>query len=198
VLDLLLPSRCAVCRGAGPGLCPTCAATLPPAPDLPPPPGLVACPALLAYDGPTRDLLVALKFRGHRDAVDALGRALAVLVADLAALVPGAFLTWAPTSRARRRSRGYDQADLLARATARAADLDRRRLLERLPGPAQTGRDRAHRLGGPAFRAVGPVPRSVVVLDDVRTTGATLSAAAAALRAGGAEQVAGVVLAVRP
>ncbi|HEX8771251.1 MAG TPA: phosphoribosyltransferase family protein, partial [Acidimicrobiales bacterium] len=96
-------------------------------------------------------------------------------------------MTWAPTTGARRRERGFDQAELLARAVARRLGLPCRRLLRRRPGPAQTGRDREGRQSGPAFttrRVTGPA--RVLLVDDIVTTGATVSAAARALRAAGA------------
>lgn len=198
MLDLLIPPRCAVCDAVGRPLCPGCATALPPAPDLQPPDGLDACSALLAYDGPTRRLLAALKYRNHRDAMDAVSGALALLLRGLGPGPGPAGVTWAPTSPRRRRHRGYDQAELLARRTAAKAGLPASRLLVRLPGPAQTGRDRLHRLAGPTFRAVGHPAATVVVMDDVWTTGATLSAAAGALREAGATSVLGLVLAVRP
>jgi predicted amidophosphoribosyltransferase len=201
VLALLLPARCAVCRMPGPGLCPRCATALPPAPQLPPPAGLDRCTALLAYDGGSRSLVAALKYRNHRDALDRVAGALAVLLEDLLGdLDPGPepLVTWAPTSPARRRGRGYDQAELLARATAVRGGRRAVPLLRRHPGPAQTGRDRVARLAGPSFHPARAVPSTVVVVDDVWTTGATLAAAAVALRTGGAQRVLGLVLAVRP
>ncbi len=200
VLDLLIPPRCAVCAAAGAALCRRCATALPGAPDLAPPAGLQACWALLSYDRTTRDLVAALKYRRHREVVRAVAPALATLLDGLLSPPhPGAAcVTWAPTSGRRRRRRGYDQAELLARGTATAAGVPLQRLLTRLPGPAQTGRDRVHRLDGPAFRALQAPPATVVVLDDVWTTGATLSAAASALRNAGATHVLGLVLAVRP
>ena len=61
-----------------------------------------------------------------------------------------------------------------------------------------TGADRLHRLLGPSFDGTRPISGHVVVVDDVCTTGATLGAAARALRAAGAERVSGLVLAVTP
>lgn len=196
MLDALAPRRCAICRRSGSGLCGDCTADLPPAPVLAPPADLDACWALLAYHGPTRQLVAELKFHNHRDALEVIGRAMAVFVTRSPHPVDA--VTWAPTSAARRRHRGYDQAELLARSIANFAGVRPVAALERRPGSAQTGADRAHRLHGPSFEPIGAVGTHVVVVDDVRTTGSTLSAAARATRRGGAERVSGLVLAVRP
>jgi predicted amidophosphoribosyltransferase len=119
-------------------------------------------------------------------------------MAGLVACPPDAVVTWAPTAPARRRGRGFDQAELLARAIASRWRRPCRALLVRAAGPPQTGRDALARRTPAGFRARARATRTVVLVDDVMTTGATLTAAARALRDGGADQVIAVTAARTP
>jgi predicted amidophosphoribosyltransferase len=135
-----------------------------------------------------------LKYRNARAVLPALANAIAALVDPATVDV----VTWAPTSAARRRERGFDQARLLARAVARRLHRPCRSLLTRQPGPAQTGRPRRDRLAGPTFTIARNPPCRVLVVDDVVTTGATLIAAARVLKAAGAREVKGAAAARTP
>jgi predicted amidophosphoribosyltransferase len=164
---------------------------MPAPPALAVPAGLDSCRALLAYDAEVRRVVVGLKNRDQRALVTQLARSLAALVPE----VPGLVVTWAPTSAARRRDRGFDQAELLARAVARRVGRPVTGLLSRRPGPPQSGRDARARQANPVFAVRRRCVEPVLLVDDVATTGATLTAAAAALRAGGAPAVHGLVVA---
>jgi competence protein ComFC len=188
---VLLPRSCAVCGRFGPPLCDDCRSCLPGAPRGTP------VPAAIAYDGTGREVVLALKHRGVR----ALGPALGAMLVPLALAAPGrpALVTWAPTSPQRRRARGFDQAEVLARSLAVRLGVPAAATLGHLPGPSQTGRSRVERLSGsPRFVALGPVRGGVVVVDDVVTTGATLRAARRALRQAGATWAHAVAVAATP
>jgi predicted amidophosphoribosyltransferase len=117
---------------------------------------------------------------------------------DDAGLATAGAVTWAPTTPARRRARGFDPAELLARGVARRLGIRCAGLLDRLPGPPQTGLPAAARHRGPTFVARRRAPAGVLVVDDIATTGATLSAAASALRGAGAREVLAVTAARTP
>jgi len=158
------------------------------------PDGLDGLVAPLSYSGLGRELVARLKYRNARAVLPAVADAIAALV-DPAGIDA---VTWAPTSTARRRERGFDQARLLARAVARRLDRPCRSLLTREPGPPQTGRPKRDRIAGPRFTVKRRPPPRVLVVDDVVTTGATMLAAARALKMSGARVVKGAAAARTP
>jgi len=196
MLKLLIPPRCVVCGEIAAGLCITCATSLPPAPERTPPAGISTASALFAHAGTGKLPVLALKYHNHRDAVGLLGAAMAALVMQLE-VCPDA-VTWAPTTPARRRRRGFDQAELLARSVGFALGVDCLGLLLRQGNSSQVGQRRAERLSGPRFTSRQYSPSQVLIVDDVRTTGATLLAAAVALRSAGAQRIDAVTVSVRP
>ncbi len=192
---MLFSRLCPGCGRAGPALCAPCRASLRRAPALAPPPGVDRCRALLSYEGTARRVVTALKYRNHRSAIGVLARSMAALVdpADVD------LVTWVPTSPGRRRARGYDQAELLARRVARQLGRPCRSAARRGPGPAQTGRGRRDRQRGPELEVVGAVlPPRILLVDDVVTTGASVRAMATALRAAGVDRVEVLALARTP
>jgi len=163
--------------------------------EMAPPEPLSGLWAVFAYAGPGRELLARLKYRNQRSSVRWLASAMAsVLPPDL----PAGALTWAPTSLQRRRRRGFDQAELLARALGREVGLPVVRLLKRVDAAGQTGRNRRQRSCAPVFASLRAPPTAVLVVDDVITTGATLQAAAGTLIGAGAERVGAVVAGATP
>ena len=150
------------------------------------------CPAV--YAGAAAEILKAFKYEG----VDYLAPLLAQRMAAFAAPGSGAVVAAVPATRRERRGRGYFPAAELAREVARIAGwtfaprlLEKTRDTERQAGLALSRR--AENVRG-AFRARASAP-AVLLVDDVATSGATLSACARALKQGGAARVDAVAFA---
>jgi len=220
LLDWLLPPRCGGCRSLGAWLCASCRARIrllrePLCPRC----GrelefagsasgcgcrvrlrhLARASAAAAYEGPLEKAIHRLKYEGWR----ALAPELADLLADRIAADPDRdlLLVAVPLHRRRQRARGYNQSELLAARLRARLELPRPpgRLVRRRDTPPQVGLDRLSRLANvtDAFAWEGPplAGRHAVVVDDVATTGATLEACAAALRAAGSGPVHGYTVA---
>ncbi len=229
LLDAVYPPRCVVCQRVGAVVCadclsrmhppdaPTCAhcgATIPdtdyPAPRL--------CPNCSAgrnlthldgvrvatdYAGAARTALLALKFAGQRRVAEPLAT---LMVAPFECDIRSVDLVIpVPLHPSHQRERGYNQAELLARALARTEGLRvRTDILERTRATeAQTRlsrEDRRRNVAG-AFALTSPgaaaavMGNRILLGDDVTTTGSTLDAAAEPLRAAGAASVWGLAFA---
>jgi ComF family protein len=203
---LLAPPLCWSCGGharngpaaPGPALCAACRRGLSFLPPEPVALSGVRVWAPLAYEGPARDLVRALKFRGAL----ALGREIAALTVATAPrdLLRGELVP-VPLHPVRQRRRGFNQAAVLAEAVARATGLTTVDCLRRRgAGPAQVGRTRRARLSGPAgtIEARARVPPVALLVDDVATTGATIAACASALRRAGTIEVSAIAFARTP
>jgi ComF family protein len=130
-----------------------------------------------------------MKFSGWH----ALGRHLAGAMAEVVGdLLPTEVVSWVPLSRHRKGKRGFDQAEVLARALATRLSLPVRPLLRRTRDTAAQARmggvERRGALAG-AFVARAEPPASVLLVDDVLTTGATAGACARTLKRAGAGRV---------
>jgi predicted amidophosphoribosyltransferase len=213
--DALLPQRCLVCGRFGASLHEGCVDALPRADGsrcdrcwrpLPPGGGYARCepcasggPEAPAFDGLrapfrfeglARRALLEAKFRGITAHLDPLGHAAAALVPP--DWRPEAVVA-VPLGRRRERARGFNQAREAARAVARSLGVPLvdglvRRGRETAPQAMLDAEARHGNLRG-AFVLGGTPPARVLVVDDVTTTGSTLSEVAATLRAGGTENV---------
>ncbi len=139
------------------------------------------------HDGVARALVGALKFRRLLPVAD--------LMADrIHWLAPGHLLGGAvvpvPTAPPRLRRRGFDPAGELAAALAARLEVELSHCLARRGSGHQVGRTRAERISRPPMiEAITDPPRGVLLVDDVLTTGATLTSCAMALRSAGAKRV---------
>jgi len=211
LLDLALPPLCAGCGAEGAALCAACLPDLRARIDLPagtplglaegPPHPLLQLEWCAAFRGATRAALHALKYAGERRLAEPLGRAIAERWGRVGA--GGELLVPVPVHEARRRERGYDQAALLAEVAARQLGLPWAPALQRTRATtAQYHLDRRRRAANVAEAFAVTLPhrravhgRWVVLVDDVVTTGATLSEAASALLDAGALAVSAVTVA---
>lgn len=193
---MLMPRRCSACGAMGPSPCAGCIADMRRVPAMLVPAGLDRCASLVLYVGAAREVVARVKYRNARASVAWLATGMAAMVDPATVDV----VTWVPTTRARRRRRGFDQGRLLARAVAWRLGRPCRSLLRRRPGPAQTGLALAERRRGPQLEALAsaPVGKRVLLVDDVVTSGASLAAAAAALRNAGVGGVQAVTAARTP
>jgi len=187
---MLGPAPCAACRRRGGWLCPSCARAARRAASAPPPAGVDTAVAAWAYEGGPRALVLALKLRHQRSAAAPLAERMAAVARGRG--LDGDAVCWVPARPRDIGSRGFDHAEVLARGVAVRLGLPACRLLRRHGiQPDQSGLDRARRaknLEG-AFRSTGRVPREVILVDDLWTTGATATAAATTLKAAGGTRV---------
>lgn len=208
LLDLLFPVKCPFCGRVQdvPGICQDCMRSLPWTdegrtlrelePGLP-------CAAPLWYTGLVREGIRRFKFHNGVGAAGPLGGLIAQAAAER---FSGAFDTvaWVPVSAKRLRQRGYDQSRLLAERACELWDVEPEPLLRKIrDNPAQSSlrsaEERRRNTQG-AYAASGAAyGKRVLLIDDICSTGSTLSSCAAALReAGAAEVVCAVAAFPRP
>ncbi len=218
VLDTIFPPKCVGCGARGAWLCPACLRSVEPlrlpvcavcrhpvenaAAHACRPAGaaLLTVSAVGVYAGPLRSAIHALKYEGRHAVASALAPLLAERVGPL--VVAGDVLVAIPLHPTRQRERGYNQSAVVAAELARLLPLETaptalRRTRATADQVALSGEQRAANVRG-AFtaRVEGVRDRRVWLLDDVYTTGATMRAAALALRTAGAREIRGAVVAM--
>ena len=217
VVDLLFPPRCLGCGAMGSFFCAACLAATPPV-------DVAVCPACKmpvdpehpicrcrrhaliyvraggTYDNPLRLAIHRYKYGGRKAAAADLAAVLDRAIGPLAALNP--ILVPIPLHPRRQRQRGYNQAALLARAVGAGhglvvAESALRRVRATAPQVGMNAEQRARNIQGAFSADPGACTiKNVVLVDDVCTTGATLRAAADAMRNAGARHVYAAVLAL--
>ncbi|MDA1347680.1 MAG: ComF family protein [Chloroflexi bacterium] len=216
-LDLVLPISCAVCHTEGHYLCPDCESELP---RLERPyctrcadrgkellcdwcarsrPEVDGIRAPYLFEGVVREMVHDLKYRNIRAAAPDLARLLADFLNTNR--VPGDVLVPVPLHRSAERRRGYNQSQLLARELAKLTRLPLvghalRRTRYTEPQVSMDSLDQRRTNIDGAFECFDDISgRTVLLIDDVVTTGSTMSACAEALKASGAASVWGLALA---
>lgn len=207
LLDLLYPRKCALCRRIlskdETDYCRKCRVDTPLFPIREKnihPSGksklrfLDSVTAVWYYKGNVREAILRLKFHNALFLAEPLGRSLASRVQQTH---PEGFelLTWVPVSAKRRRQRGYDQSELLARAVGAELGLRPSPLLKKIRNnPAQSGMSGEERMAnvlGVYRAAEGQNLKGlrILLIDDVFTTGATAEECARVLLGAGAKEV---------
>ncbi|NLJ30660.1 MAG: ComF family protein [Clostridiales bacterium] len=198
--DLLFPPRCALCGAVVPfgvSVCPACEKECVRVDtcrriDLAENGKTISCMVPYRYDGKVREAIIRFKFYGQTRSADFFGRQIAGLFPDAPRFD---FVTAVPISKERRRTRGYNQSELVARrAAGRLALPYREVLIKTIDNREQHKLDRKERRGNVkgVYRAAGGGSlqgASVLLIDDIVTTGATLGECAKVLLHAGAKSV---------
>lgn len=175
---------CRICRVEAP-ICPPMRKKLP---------FVAQWSALWYYKDTVRRSLLRYKFYNTPSYAPVYGRHLAMKLRQ--ELPEWDLLTWIPISKKRRRKRGYDQVELLAEAVSRELETEPIQTLRKIrDNPPQSGisgeaKRRANVLG--VYKVVDPglvAGKRVLLLDDIVTTGATVSEASRVLLSAGAKEV---------
>ena len=206
LIELLFPAKCVFCTRLlakeETDICTSCRRSLPYCEGkVRRVPRSAATVAVLWYEDDVREAILRYKFGGRVQYAHAFGRLLAMKIA--AAETEFDLICHVPVSRARKAKRGYDQAEQLAKAVGEELGCKPRKLLKKIRNnPAQSGirsveQRQANVLG--VYRCADPAAvrdQRILLIDDVTTTGATLSECCKTLLDAGAAQVSCAALAM--
>lgn len=207
ILEFFFPRRCAFCHRLtqnDAGICPRCRATLPftetaAKQELPP---LSACYSPLYYVDPVRKSLLRFKFGGLSMYAEVYGEFLVKCIDENRISCDS--ISWVPLSRRRLRRRGYDQARLLAEAVAKRSGIpcvpSLRKLRHTRAQSATGGAEKRRKNVRNAYAAIHTEEikgSTVLLIDDIVTTGATLCECAGVLKKAGVKEIIGLTLARR-
>jgi len=214
ILDLLFPPKCVFCRDIllqkGAYFCVDCADSLPFCPDEAASQSgdfYVSCVTPLFYDAHVKDSIHRYKFHHARGYCRTYAPLMAACVSEQISQIQAFdLITWAPISKKRLRKRGYDQAELLAKELASYLDTPCVSLLQKVrhvaPQSSLAGGHEARRAniaGAYEVReAASLAGKRILLVDDVLTTGSTLSECSRMLLLAGAEEVFCTALARAP
>lgn len=201
LLELFYPTKCSFCHklmgDSGKKVCRRCLESLPLTPkgaQLQKFPFLAACASPLYYEGDVRASLLRYKFHHLTAYAHIYAEFMAKCIDENG--ISCDIITWVPLSRRRLRKRGYDQARLIAQELSQIYGLECCRLLKKTKhNPAQSGtgsaeKRRANVSGVYAAAAHEKIRgRRILLVDDIVTTGSTLSECARVLLMAGAENV---------
>ena len=202
MLDLFFPRHCPFCgRIVGRELlCGTCKASLPYCGEVRTG-GFGRCAAPLYYEGAVREAILAFKFKGRLEVLECFGSLMAQTAAEA---FSGEFdaVTWVPVSRKRLRQRGFDQSHLLAASLCvdwHVAPVET--LRKTVDNPAQSGLTDAEHRRANVLGVYEALPENVrdkrlLLIDDIVTTGSTLTECVRVLKAAGAADVVCLTLAM--
>ena len=206
LLDVLFPPKCIFCGTLLPsgvdGVCDECRKTLPftrgKARSIE---GIPTVMSAFYYEGEVREALLRYKFANCSSSAKTFAKFMSETVENSSDVLYDT-ISWVPLSRRRERKRGYDQAYLLARSMARNLGREVTPTLRKVRHiQAQSGlasaEARRNNISGCYELAPGfsPAGKRILLVDDIVTTGSTLSECARMLKAGGAEEVLAVTAA---
>lgn len=201
-LDLLFPPRCMFCGeiiAPGTKICQECAKSIVPSGtvhciQIPVKKKEISCAFLYSYEGRVRDSIIQYKFHGQKQYAGFYAQELAKQVNNIFPETEFDFITSVPLSDERKKERGYNQSELIAKPIAEALHLPYLVCLQKIKANGvqhlMNREQRANNVRG-AYSLSGESvkEKKILLIDDIVTTGATLAECASVLFEGGAGDV---------